>query len=57
MLAIRPSRRPRPLSTYSSETNLPSNLLDDVTNESGALAQVTLGPADAGLDDASSGFL
>lgn len=37
--------------------NSPSNLLDDVANESGALAQVTLGPADAGLDDASGGFL
>lgn len=34
-----------------------SNLLDDLTDESGALAQVTLGPGDTGLDDTGSGFL
>ena len=33
------------------------DLLDDVADESGALAQVALGPADAGLDDAGGGFL
>lgn len=37
--------------------DLPSNLLDDVADESGALAQVTLGAGDTGLDDAGGGFL
>lgn len=36
---------------------LPSNLLDDVADEGGALAQVTLGAGDTGLDDAGGGFL
>lgn len=34
-----------------------SNLLDNVADESGALAQVTLGPADAGLGNASGGLV
>lgn len=34
-----------------------SNLLDDLTDESGALAQVALGAGDAGLDNASGGLL
>ncbi len=34
-----------------------SNLLDDLADESGALAQVALGAGDAGLDDASGGLL
>lgn len=37
--------------------HLPSNLLDDVADEGGALAQVTLGAGDTGLDDAGGGFL
>jgi hypothetical protein len=37
--------------------NSPSNLLDDVADESGALAQVALGAADAGLGNASGGLL
>lgn len=36
---------------------LPSNLLDDVADEGGALAQVTLGAGDTGLDDTGGGFL
>lgn len=39
------------------EQHLPSNLLDDVADESSALAQVTLGAGDTGLDDAGGGFL
>lgn len=39
------------------ERHLPSNLLDNVTDEGGALAQVTLGARDTGLDDAGGGFL
>lgn len=34
-----------------------SNLLDDVADESGALAEVALGAGDAGLDNASGGLL
>ena len=34
-----------------------SNLLDDGSGELGALAQATLGPAHAGLDDSWGGFL
>jgi hypothetical protein len=34
-----------------------SNLLDDLTDESSALAQVTLGSGNTGLDDTGSGFL
>lgn len=37
--------------------DLPGNLLDDVPNESGALAQVALGARDTGLDDARGGLL
>lgn len=37
--------------------NLPSDLLDDLPNESGALAQVTLGARDTGLNDARGGLL
>lgn len=37
--------------------DLPSNLLDDLTDESSALAQVTLGSGNTGLDDTGSGFL
>ena len=37
--------------------NIPSNLLDKVTDESGALAEVALGAADAGLAHASGGLL
>ena len=37
--------------------NLPSNLLDDLTDESGALAQVALGARDTGLDNAGGGLL
>lgn len=37
--------------------DLPSNLLDNLADESSALAQVALGAANAGLDDAGSGFL
>lgn len=39
------------------ETNLPSNLLDDLTDESSALAQVALGTGHTGLDNTGSGFL
>lgn len=39
------------------ERHLPSNLLDNVADEGGALAQVTLGARDTGLDDAGGGFL
>lgn len=42
---------------FEGEQDLPSNLLDDVADEGGALAQVTLGAGDAGLDDAGGGFL
>jgi hypothetical protein len=42
---------------FQEGKNVPSNLLDDVANESSALAQVTLGPADAGFDDAGGCFL
>lgn len=49
---------PNPLPSYPQrKSDLPSNLLDDLTDESGALAQVTLGPGDTGLDDTGSGFL
>jgi hypothetical protein len=34
-----------------------SNLLDDLTDESGALAEVALGAGDAGLGDAGGGLL
>lgn len=34
-----------------------SNLLDDVADESGALAQVALGAGHTGLDNAGGGFL
>ena len=34
-----------------------SNLLDDLTDESGALAQVALGAGDTGLDDTAGGFV
>ena len=37
--------------------SIPRNLLDDLTNESGLLAQVTLGSADSWLDNTSLGFL
>ena len=37
--------------------NLPSNLLDDLTDESGALAQVALGARNTGLDNAGGGLL
>lgn len=37
--------------------NLPSNLLNDLTDESRALAQVTLGAGHAGLVDAESRLL
>lgn len=37
--------------------NLPGDFLDDVTDESGALAQVALGAGDTGLDDTSGGLL
>lgn len=37
--------------------NLPGNLLDDVTDERGALAEVALGAGDTGLDNASGGLL
>ena len=37
--------------------DLPGNLLDDLTNEGGALAQVALGARNAGLGDTSSGLL
>lgn len=33
------------------------NLLDDLTDEGGALAQVALGAGDAGLDNAGGGFV
>ena len=38
-------------------SNLPSNLLNDVTNESGALAQAALGAGDLGLADAGGSLL
>lgn len=37
--------------------DVPSNLLDDVPNECGALAQVALGAGDTGLNNAGGGFL
>lgn len=40
-----------------NDGHLPSNLLDDLTDESGALAQVALGAGDTGLDDTAGGFL
>lgn len=58
MTLCRPIRRPLVESGGGSgERHLPSNLLDDVADESGALAQVTLGAGDTGLDDAGGGFL
>lgn len=37
--------------------NVPRNLLDDLTNESSSLAQVTLGAGNSWLDNSSLGFL
>ncbi len=37
--------------------NVPSNLLDEVTDESSALAEVALGAAHARLADAGGGLL
>lgn len=45
------------ISKKGKEFDLPGDLLDDVTDESGALAQVTLGARDTGLDNARGGFL
>lgn len=38
-------------------SDLPGNLLDDLTNEGGALAQVALGARNTGLGDTSGGLL
>lgn len=38
-------------------SNLPSNLLDDLTNKGSSLAEVALGAGDTGLDNTGSGFL
>lgn len=43
--------------TTGERSNLPSNLLDDLTDESRALAQVTLGAGHTGLGDAGSRLL
>lgn len=37
--------------------NSPSNLLDDLTHKGGALAQVSLGAGNTGLDDTSGSLL
>ncbi len=37
--------------------DVPRNLLDNLPHKRRALAQVTLGPADSGLDNACLGFL
>jgi hypothetical protein len=44
-------------SKREQEFDLPSNLLDDLTDESGALAQVALGAGDTGLGHTGGGFL
>jgi hypothetical protein len=52
-------------STYSNqnhhrngmENNIPRDLLDNLPNKLGALAQMTLGSANSGLGDTSLGFL
>ena len=41
----------------NGKENLPSDLLDDVANKGGALAEMALGPRNAGLGDAGSGLL
>lgn len=55
MFAVRdhPSSPPEPY----EKKNIPSNLLDKVTDEGSALAKVTLGAANAGLGDAGGGLL
>jgi hypothetical protein len=42
---------------FSSPSHIPRNLLDNLPNKRSLLAQVTLGPADSGLDNACLGFL
>jgi hypothetical protein len=37
--------------------NVPGNLLDNLTDERSALAQVTLGSADSGLNNTGFGLL
>lgn len=50
---------PKPSKRNSCQTreNVPSNLLDKVTDESGALAEVALGAAHTRLADAGGGLL
>jgi hypothetical protein len=40
-----------------SRSNIPRDLLDNLPDERSLLAQVTLGPADSGLDNSCLGFL
>jgi hypothetical protein len=42
---------------FRARNNVPSNLLDDLADESGALAQVTLGAGNSWLDNSSLGLL
>lgn len=44
-------------SKYTSIKYVPRNLLDDLPDKGGPLAQVALGPRHAGLDDSGLGFL
>ena len=48
---------PSPTLIQEEKKNLPSNLLNDLTDESSTLAQVALGPRDTRLDDTGGGFL
>lgn len=40
-----------------NQDDIPRNLLDDLSDESSSLAQVSLGAGDTGLGDTSLGFL
>jgi hypothetical protein len=56
-LFSRSARATRLLQETQRNGNVPRNLLDDLTDEGGPLAQVALCPGDLGLDDSGSGFL
>ena len=51
------SQKHNPHSSCPGRKDIPRNFLDNLPHELGALAQVTLGPADSWLDDSGLGFL
>lgn len=46
-----------PLAVWTYRQDVPRNLLDDLTDKGGPLAEVTLGPRHTGLGNSSLGFL